>query len=134
MGAGRPKDTVAERLPSDWQDRMRELAMQGASELEVRLEYRLSEDLWYRWIREEPEFSKTVKECKELCRIWWERHGRKMAEGTADGNAVVWIFNMKNRFGWKDKTETEHSGHISVSDLTDEELERRINAFKTREN
>lgn len=23
------------------------------------------------------------------------------------GNSAVWIFNMKNRFGWRDKQETE---------------------------
>ena len=25
---------------------------------------------------------------------------------------------MKNRFGWKDKTETEHSGNIGVTQIT----------------
>jgi len=34
-----------------------------------------------------------------------------MATG-ADGNPAVWIFNMKNRFGWRDKHEIEsrHEG------------------------
>ena len=44
-----------------------------------------------------------IKKAHDLCRVWWERHGRKMTTGEADGNATVWIFNMKNRFGWNDK-------------------------------
>jgi hypothetical protein len=111
---------------------MLELAADGASAVELRCEVgRISVDLWDRWIREDPQYSETVKECKALCEMWWEKQGRKMAAGTADGNATVWIFNMKNRFGWKDKTETEHSGTIAFSDMTDEQIERRIAALKT---
>jgi len=122
---GRPKDRPHKKLAIGWQQTMIDLAKDGASELEVRTTLGISNDLWYRWIEDEPEFSQTVKTCKALCEMWWERHGRKMAAG-APGNSAVWIFNMKNRFGWKDKQEVEHSGHISYSDLTDEELEHKI--------
>ena len=130
---GRPKDEVIDRLKEGWQTRIKELAADGASDVELRVELGISDDLWYRWIAEDAEFSRTVKECKLLCQIWWERHGRKMAAGSAEGNATVWIFNMKNRFGWKDKVETEHTGSIAFTDLTDEDLDRRIAALKKRE-
>jgi len=46
------------------------------------------------------------------------------------GNAVTGtIFNLKNNFAWKDKTETEHSGVVGISDLTDEQLDSRLNAI-----
>ncbi|MCY1389895.1 hypothetical protein D9M71_47050 [compost metagenome] len=133
MAMGRPPIELEDRLESGWQDRMRSLAAEGASELEVRHEMGISEHLWYKWTDENPDFSRTRKECQELCRIWWEKHGRKMSDGSADGNATVWIFNMKNRFGWKDKVETEHTGTIAFTDMTDDELDRRIAALKAAE-
>ena len=39
-------------------------------------------------------------------------------------NAVGAIFNLKNNFGWKDKTEMELSG--SLTDMTDEQLALRV--------
>lgn len=38
------------------------------------------------------------------------------------------IFNLKNNFGWKDKTETEWKGELSFEDLTDEQLNKLINS------
>jgi len=44
------------------------------------------------------------------------------------GNAVTGtIFNLKNNFGWKDKTETEFSGGIDLTGKSDEELAAIIN-------
>ena len=120
---GRPKESIAYRieqgkLDKDWEEKITDLAAEGASDVELRLVLDISDDLWYRWIDEEPDFSRTVKRCKALCQVWWERQGRKMSSGESDGNATTWIFNTKNRFGWKDKTETEHSGNIGVTQIT----------------
>lgn len=35
-----------------------------------------------------------------------------------DPNATGCIFNLKNNFGWKDKTEQEHSGELNISRIT----------------
>lgn len=124
MAGGRPKDSL-DRLPKGWQAKMKELARDGASDIELRVELGISDALWYRWIDEDEEFSGAVKECKQLCQMWWERTGRKMAGGEADGNATVWIFNMKNRFNWRDKQDVEHSGQVDLSSKTDDELKAR---------
>ena len=86
---------------------MIEMASDGASDVEMMAYLNVSKDLWHRWVEEEEEFSATVKRCHALCEAWWTRHGRHMATGIADGNPTVWIFNMKNRFKWRDKTETD---------------------------
>jgi hypothetical protein len=87
---------------------MLDAAQEGASDVELRCLIGVASTAWYTLVDDDIDFCKTVKECKELCAAWWERRGREMAIG-ADGNATVWIFNMKNRFGWRDKQEIEQT-------------------------
>lgn len=50
-----------------------------------------------------PEFSGTIKKAKARVEAYLEQH--------LYGNSVTGsIFNLKNNFGWKDKTEVESSG------------------------
>ena len=120
---GRPKLTLDD-LPDGWQTAMLELAKDGASDVSLRVNALdgICSDTWYRFIKDYPDFSATVKRCHELCEDWWETTGRGMATGK-DGNATVWIFNMKNRFGWRDKQEVEHTGAnggpIELTDRTE---------------
>lgn len=62
----------------------------------------------YKWVEKYPEF----KEAKDMgtmkSQYVWEKIGLEMALTKHDGNPTAWIFNMKNRFGWRDKV--EHSG------------------------
>lgn len=104
---GRPKKTLDD-LPEGWKDKMLEIGMDGGSEIEMRVMLGIAEGLWYRLKKEEPEFSQAVKRSKDLCQLWWERHGRKMATGEKEGNPTVWIFNMKNRFKWTDRVEQDN--------------------------
>jgi hypothetical protein len=94
---------------------------EGASDVEVKaLIYELrgsfSNDLWDRWLEEEEQFSETIKVGKMLSAAWWQSAGRKNLK-SGDFNYTGWYMNMKNRFGWKDKTETEHSGSMQVTGM-----------------
>lgn len=106
MAGGRPKKDLSV-LPKDWKDQIMALGAEGGSDVEMRALFRISNDLWYRWLEEEPEFSETIKEARLLCEAFWVRHGRRMATGAAEGMPAVYIFNMKNRFKWRDKPEDE---------------------------
>jgi len=124
--AGRPL-TQLEDLPEGWEEKMVVESTEGASGLMIRERVfnGMSEDLWYRLIRDEPIFSAAVNRCKALCQIWWETRGMHMAMGE-DGNAAVWIFNMKNRFNWRDKSDVAHSGEIDTPQMSREEFKQRL--------
>ncbi len=67
----------------------------------------------YLWLKH-PKFSEAKKEGEARCRLWWEKLGMGGASGHLKNfNAAAWIFNMKNRFHWKDRIES--TGHLTVS-------------------
>jgi hypothetical protein len=100
---GRPRTTVDD-LPENWKDIMIECGQEGGSAVEVRCLLGIAQSAWETLLEDSEDFRLTEKKRQALCEVWWERQGRRMTtEG--QGNATVWIFNMKNRFGWRDKTE-----------------------------
>ena len=59
----------------------------------------------YNWAEANPEFSDAIKTGEVKSRLFWEKLGMAGASGSDEFNATAWIFNMKNRFGWRDKQE-----------------------------
>jgi len=105
---GRPRTTVND-LPDGWQDIVMMLGQEGKSAVQIRCKLGIGMSAWETLLEDSDEFRETIKNAKDLCECWWEDRGQEMTKGDG-GNATVWIFNMKNRFGWKDKTEMEHTG------------------------
>jgi len=100
---GRPKITPKD-LRKDWKAFIVKEMADGASQAEITAGLEISNDLFYRFMKEEPEFSETIKKGLVLCKCWWEKKGRKNLENK-EFSATLWYMNMKNRFGWADKTE-----------------------------
>lgn len=108
--AGRPTEDLSS-LPENWYNVVLDLYKDGASDVEVKsliYEWRgsFSNDLWDRWLKEEPQFSETIKTGKLLAESWWSKTGRTNLENK-EFSFTGWYMNMKNRYGWKDKTETD---------------------------
>lgn len=59
------------------------------------------------------EFVDTIKRARRKVEV--------ALESNLYGQSVVGtIFNLKNNFGWKDKTEREHSGSIGLAEILEE--------------
>ena len=109
---GRPRIELSD-LPENWKEKCLTLAEEGASIVELSVMLEISRDTFYALSEREEEFSDTVKRCKELSEAWWERSGRTNLMNK-EFNYTGWYMNMKNRFGWRDKTEQDinHSGNV----------------------
>lgn len=137
--AGAPKKDLSE-LPEGWYEDILELYKEGASNVEVKaLIYTwlgsFSNDLWDRWIKEESQFSETIKMGKVISEAWWAKKGRLQLENK-EFSYTGWYMNMKNRFGWADKKEVDHTtkgevikgNTINLSAIDSDILEKLMDA------
>nr|DAF41188.1 MAG TPA: Terminase small subunit [Caudoviricetes sp.] len=101
---------IAEQLPSMFEN--------GESVVEVCVNLGIVKDTFYRWCKEHKEFEKAYKQGLEISEAWWQKLGRAGALGTQKINAATWIFNMKNRFKWSDRTQVESDNAITISPVS----------------
>ena len=109
---GAPKKGIA-LLPEGWHQSILSLYEEGGSDKEVKALIHhwlgtFSNDLWDRWLKEEPYFSETIKKGRILSEAWWEKQGRSNLD-SREFNATLWYMNMKNRFGWADSQKIDHT-------------------------
>ncbi len=125
---GRPAMTVQTMgLPDNWKEIIYEQSMKGVSEVGIRahlctLGGKFSDVTWDALKARDQEFVGTINKARVLCQAWWEEQGMKNLEHSKERvfETALWFINMKNRFGWRDKTEIEHD----LSDSTIEVLSK----------
>lgn len=101
------KPEIAENLPDMFKN--------GEDVAEVATKLGISRQTFYQWLDMFPEFAEAYALGKQHSEAWWSRLGRAGAAGQVQIQPTVWIFNMKNKFGWKDKIET--SEEITAGEL-----------------
>jgi hypothetical protein len=95
----------------------------------------VNQDTLHEWKKRHKEFDKAYQNGKALSQLWWEQIGKAGATGQLTRaeeeidpvtgravmkrvpttfNAATWIFNMKNRFNWRDKQEVENIGEAKT--------------------
>ena len=90
------------------------LMAEGGSLAEVCALLGISEETLNQWRKGDgkyykPELSETIKKGIGLSKSWWEKNGRVNLENK-NFSYTGWYMNMKNRFGWADKTDITSKG------------------------
>ncbi len=118
--SGAPK-VEPEFYNPNWKKEIIDAYKDGKSDIWIRVNcfnaHRVSDDLWYRWIKDIEEFAMSVKEGKLLSQAWWEDVSQEHADGSrTSSNAVSLIFNMTNRFkkDWKQRQTVEQTNKHSL--------------------
>lgn len=130
MPAGRPSKYRPEMC-----DIVIDLMKQGASKTEVAAELDICWFTLTNWTNNNEEFSLAMKTGEKLSKAWWLRQAREHLFTEHQGknlNASLWYMNMKNRFGWSDRTESIVKATISLTDLTEDELDRKIKELEIK--
>ena len=105
-----------------WYTDVLDLYREGASDVEVRAlivektkgKTKASFTLWDRWLNDEVEFSETIKIGRMLSEGWWHKIGRTNLK-EKEFNYTGWYMQMKNRFGWRDKSDvTSNDESITI--------------------
>jgi hypothetical protein len=102
---------------------------------------RVSKVTIYAWCDKHKEFMNAKRIGESKCYEWWEKMGRDhmVTQGDLKFNTTLWIFNMKNRFGWRDKREIDVQGQIDVKPvraLTAKEIQQEdpfLNAIEVKD-
>jgi hypothetical protein len=136
MAAGRPLEDLSS-LPKGWYDDILELYKAGGSDVEVKCliyEWRgtFSNDLWDRWLKEETEFSQTIKGGRMFSESWWNKNGRLNLENK-EFSYTGWYMQMKNRFNWSDKqTIDQTSVNKTEIEINTDKLEKALKILKNQ--
>lgn len=105
----------------------------------------VNRDTLYEWTTRHVEFSDAKKTGRDASLYYWEKVGKdglyneviKDGDGmtvTRSINATVWIFNMKNKHGWRDKQEVvttdESTDNLAAEVKTLSDELKRLDSIK----
>lgn len=86
-----------------------DLMSMGMSITEAAVNLGVHRDTIYAWAESIPDFSDALKTGILHAQAWWERQGRESLH-LKEFQTGLWFANMKNRFGWADRNNLEHTG------------------------
>lgn len=122
---GYPAITTAD-FPDGWQEAIIELGAEGGSKGEALGLLRITHTTFESLYRRDEEFRVVEDTRQVLCAAWWEKVGREASGGRRKIDSTAWIFNMKNRFKWKDRNDvtSDDKGLTPVDTVTIEVIDK----------
>lgn len=115
---------VTNKAP-DWVGQVKEEYEQGASDVEVCKVLNITMTEFDNYYASNANFARLIDIGRMMSKAWWYSQGRK-ALANKEFNSPVWNFNMKNRFGWADKTENYSREDLPIENMSEDELKARI--------
>lgn len=104
----------------------------GEAVEEVACALGVTKKTFYNWLDTYPEFAEAYELGKQKSQAWWLKLGREGSNGSQEIQPTVWIFNMKNRLGWKDKVEVEQESAAEPLNISFEVSEAKTDVKVTR--
>lgn len=96
----------------------------GASDHEICKIMRITYDTFQKYYDEAASFKELVEMGRAMAKAWWYEQGRINIDNTKF-NTSLWMFNMKNRYGWADKTENVNTNE-NWDNMDLDQLEQRL--------
>lgn len=110
-----------------------DLLSKGYSKEAVAGQIGISKQCFYEWVQKYDHFGDAVERGESASRYYWENVGMRGTLGELKGfNASSWMFNMKNRFGWAEKSDQNISGppiqflEVSFADAMDYYANKKV--------
>ena len=114
-------------LALDWPKVLIAEYKDGASDVEVCDALGMSKADFDRKYKDDELFKELVDIGRLASTAWWYRFGRKNLLNK-QANTTLWMFNMKNRFGWAEKSEAINSTAVPEDQKTLDEMKQDVMA------
>lgn len=102
-------------LPFGWKEKLMALSEEGAGIAEILKEIGISRNRHDAYMKDTPEYSAAFEDARLISEAWWMKQGRDNLNNK-NYNNTMWIFNMKNRFYWRDQPIMAKSSNGSAFD------------------
>ncbi len=100
-----------------WKEEMLAEYSAGASDEEVAAALKMTTKRFKQYYTEDPVFKETVDMGRDWAKAFWLKKGRTSLEDKKF-NSTLWYNNMKNRYGWAEKSEVkEEKGPTNPDEL-----------------
>jgi hypothetical protein len=100
------------KYKEEYNQKILDLMKEGCSIAEICLELDICKQTFYNWCEQNKEFLDSKKKGEDFSEGWWMKQGR-LNLTNKDFSYTGWYMNMKNRFGWRDKSEIENTHTVT---------------------